>query len=292
MTRKTLRDSDARRLAGLVVVVTGSSRGIGRETARVLLEAGATVVLNGRDAERLAAVREELAAGDSARHDRAAADTGGTARVSAVSADISEEAGAREMVEHALGTWGRIDVLVNNAGISMRGPIRELRADTLDRLVSGNLRSAVLATVAALPYLLNARGRVLFVSTVAALHGFPGVSLYSAAKAAVERFAEALAAEHAGSGLSVGTVFLGFVENDADKQTVAADGHAFHHRRKAMQSQRAAALHIARALSRRRTRSISVPVGRVFDLAHRLAPRATTRLLGRSGGSVHSVGRS
>lgn len=260
-----------------VVIVTGSSRGIGRETARELARRGATVVLNGRSADRLdetlATLRADLP----------------QASFSAVACDISTEPGALELVRHTLETWGRVDGLINNAGVSMRGAIRDLQATTLDKLTAGNVSSAVLPTVAALPELLKTGGGVIFVSTVAAIHGFPGVSLYSATKAAVGTFAESLTAEVSHHGVHVGLVLLGFVENDPDKTTLGADGRAFHHERRAMQSQTDAAQAIARALLRRKRRTITVGAGRLLDVAHRIAPGVVSRVLARSGGRLHAV---
>ena len=266
-----------RRLQDQVVVVTGSSRGIGREVARVLLEVGSTVVLNGRNPERLAETHRRLL------------DDVPSGSVSSVACDISSEEGAAELARHTVDTWGRIDVLINNAGVSMRGSIAELRSPALDHLVRGNLHASVLPTVATLPHLVRSGGRVVFVSTVAAMVGFPGVSLYSATKRAVETFAESLRAETAQAGLSVGVVFLGFVENDPDKETVGADGTPFHHERRAMQTQRQAATAIVRASANRRRRTVTVGVGRVLDGAQRLFPGLTSRILGRSGGRFHAV---
>jgi NAD(P)-dependent dehydrogenase (short-subunit alcohol dehydrogenase family) len=268
---------DRNRLRGRVVIVTGSSRGIGRETARLLLDAGATVVLNGRDPDRLEATRRHLSEG---REDPP---------ISTIACDVASEEGAGALVNHAIERWGRLDALISNAGVSMRGPIRDLRRQTVEQLVRGNLMSAVLPAVAALPHLEESSGGILFVSTVAAIHGFPGVSVYSATKAAVETFAEALEAESAGQGVSVGTVLLGFVENDRDKTTLGSDGKPFHHERKAMQSQGAAAAAIVRALARRKRRTITVAAGRFLDGVNRLSPGLVARFLRRSGGSVHAV---
>lgn len=272
-----------RSLAERVVIVTGSSRGIGRETARLLLDVGATVVLNGRNPARLEETRAELVRGSG---------PGGPAeRISSVACDVSTETGAAALINHAVEHWGRIDGLVNNAGISMRGPARDLTQETLDALVAGNLRSAVLPTVAALRHLEQQAGAIVFVTTVAAIHGFPGVSAYSATKAAVEVFAQSLDAEERSRGVRVATVFLGFVENDPDKTTLAADGRAFHHERRAMQSQRDAAEEILAALRGGRRRRITVFPGRLLDLAQRISPRLVGAVLARSGGRIHRVDR-
>lgn len=267
--------------AAPVYVVTGSSRGIGRETARVLLARGYSVVINGRNETALHRTGEALT-GYSVPSPASAGPP-----LLAVAADVSTEAGAAHLVSRTLETYGRIDGLVNNAGISMRGRIQDLRCDTIDKLYRGNILSAVLPTVAALPELEKTRGHVVFVSTVAALWGFPGVSMYSATKAAVETFARAVDAEARRSGVRTTTVYLGFVENDPDKETLAADGTMFRHTRKAQQTQLKAATAIAEALQGRRRRVITIPSGVVLDRVARFLPGVVALFLARSGGRIH-----
>jgi short-subunit dehydrogenase len=261
------------------VVVTGSSRGIGRETARVLLGAGATVILNGRNADRLettaTALRVEFPAGD----------------LSTCAADIATAAGADRLAGHVATCTDGLDLLINNAGVSMRGPIRELASKTITAMIDGNVAAALHATRACLPLVTARRGHVTFVSTVGALHGFPGISVYSAAKAALQRFSESFNAEYRSAGVTAGVVYLGFVENDPDKAVYDARGEQFHHQRTAMQSQTDAAVAIVRASLRRRPRTVTVAAGVLLDLAHRIAPRLVTRVLARNAGALHSVER-
>ncbi len=150
-----------------VVVVTGSSRGIGREIARLALEAGALVVLNGRNSADLEATRASL---------------GHPERTMAVAADLSRAEEAEYLVAATLTGWGRIDVLINNAGLSMRGAFADLSPETVRAMVDGNLLTAVWTTLAALPSLRTSTGRVVFISSLAGIRGFPGVSLYSSSK--------------------------------------------------------------------------------------------------------------
>ncbi|MFA7566822.1 MAG: SDR family oxidoreductase [Alkalispirochaeta sp.] len=266
------------RLAGLRVAVTGSSRGIGRETVRLLLSGGATVVLNGRSHQRLTEtegrLREEFPG----------------AALSACTADISTAAGAETLASHITRHAGGLDILINNAGTSMRGPVGELAASTISTMIAGNLESALQVTRACLPLLQKSEGHIAFVSTVGAIHGFPGISVYSAAKAALERFSESFNAEYRHRGVTAGVVYLGFVENDPDKEIMSADGRPFHHQRKAMQSQTAAAAAVVRASLRRQQRTITVGLGVLLDVARRISPSLVTRVLARSGGSIHSVG--
>ena len=264
-------------LSGIVCVVTGSSRGIGRETVRLLLELGAAVVVNGRDAGRV----EETTAALATQY--------GEHRVLGIAEDITQAEPAHRLIDRTIERFGRIDLLINNAGISMRGPVAELSAATVESMVRVNTVGAVFPTVAALPYLRAGKGSVLFISTIAALWGFPGVSMYSASKMAVTAFAQALAAEEARNGLHVGVVYLGFTENDPDKSILSADGRSFHHARRAQHTQADAAAAIVGAYRNRRAETITAPAGRWLARAARLLPRVVRALLARSGGRIHSV---
>jgi short-subunit dehydrogenase len=274
---RPLKQRYRKQLVGLRVAVTGSSRGIGRETARILLSAGATVILNGRSEERLNATMDLLK--------REFPDS----RLSGCAADISSPSGADRLADHIGNTWDGLNLLINNAGVSMRGPVDMLAAETITAMVDGNLQSALQTTRACLPLLLQSKGHVTFVSTVGAIHGFPGISVYSAAKAALERFSESFNAEYRRQGTSAGIVYLGFVENDPDKEILDARGNPFHHQRKAMQSQGKAAAAIITASVQRRQRAITVVPGRLLDIARRVSPALVTRILSRSGGTIHSV---
>jgi len=280
VSRSSLSRRTAALLSGKIVVVTGSSRGIGRETARALLGAGASVVLNGRSLPRLeeteTLLRTEFPSGV----------------ISSCVADISSSDGAQTLARHTEERHGRLDLLINNAGVSMRGPVRELSSETVVAMIEGNLTSALQTTRACLPLLEDARGHVSFVSTIGALHGFPGISVYSAAKGALERFTEAFNAEYRARGVTAGLVYLGFVENDPDKEVYSASGERFHHHRRAMQTQNQAATAIITASVDRRKRAITARQGVLLDIAHRIAPGLVTRVLAGSGGSVHSVERS
>lgn len=263
----------------MTVIVTGSSRGIGREVARLLLRHRHNVVINGRDGTRLAQTAAELSSSTETPADR----------ILAVPADIATEDGAALLIRETLHRWGRIDALINNAGVSMRGAVGDVRVTAVDHLYRGNLLAAVLPTVAALPSLLESRGSVVFVSTLGALWGFPGISLYGATKAAVESFARSVDSEYRRGGVHSGVCFLGFVENDPDKEVLAADGSTFRHKRRASMTQQQAARAIVRTMMLRRRRTITTGSGRALAAAARVAPGLLGWFLARSGGKVHQV---
>ena len=265
-----------RRWAGKVCIVTGSSAGIGREVARLLAAADAKVVINGRNGARLRSVATEL--------------HGLNEAVLPVVADISTLEGAKVLIDQTMSTYGRIDALINNAGTSMRGDIADLSTTTLDAMYAGNICAALFPTVSAVPQLIRTRGRITFVSTVSAATGFGGVAAYSASKAAVERFAEALAIEL--PQVTVRLVRLGFVQNDPDKQILSADGRRFRHRRAAKTTQIEAARAILSAATGAHFLTIADRSGRLLAIALRVAPRLVRRALRRRGSSLHSVTES
>ena len=261
----------ARFYRGKVVVITGSSRGIGRETARSALRAGARVVLNGRDVAALASTRNELSG------------------ALAVAADISTPEGAAELIRQTLELTGRIDVVIANAGQSMRGPFAELVPAAVRSLIEANLLSAVWTAQAALPALRGTGGRLVFVSSLAAARGFPGVSLYSAAKMALTAVSQAVAAEEPAIRSCV--VYLPFTENDPEKTVLGADGRPFRHERRASTTQADAAQAILAAAARGRTAVITA-AGRLLFWAQALVPGLVDRLMSRTGGKIHAVRRS
>lgn len=257
-----------------VVLITGSARGIGREVARQALAAGAKVVLNGRNPDTLEATRQALGFPD---------------RTVAVTADLTRPEEADALVAATLSAWSRLDVLINNAGISMRGAFSDLSNETIRVMVDANLLSAVWMTRAALPALRASRGRVLFVSSLAAVRGFPGVSLYSASKMGLTALLESLCAEEGPRGVGFGLAHLAFTENDPDKTVLGADGRAFHHDRRWTLTQTQTSGKILDAVARKRTRVVLTASGRLLVWTQAWWPGLVDKFVERSGGKIHYV---
>jgi short-subunit dehydrogenase len=182
------------RLAGCVVLVTGASSGIGRSTAAALTRAGATVLAHGRDANRLAELAEQTGAVP-------------------LRADLADPAQVRCLAEQAQQVAGRVDVLVNNAGIGWAGAFAQMSPEDADRLVAVNLVAPVHLTRLLLPPMLARRsGYLMFVGSIAGRMGVAGESVYSATKAGLDAFAESLRLEVRGAGIGVGVLVPGVVE--------------------------------------------------------------------------------
>ncbi len=207
---KTMSQSLEHQFQDRVAIVTGSTKGIGHAVAEELFRRGARVVVNGRDETRvqqtIAEFREQGYA------------------VAGLAGDISDPAFCRRLAEHAVQTFGRIDVLVNNAGISMEGELQNLAPEVIDQVMQVNLLGAIYMTQAALPALRRSRGSILFISSAAAFFGLPRYAIYSASKMALTAIVDALRIELQRTGIHVGIAYPGFTQNDPRKQILNERG--------------------------------------------------------------------
>jgi NADP-dependent 3-hydroxy acid dehydrogenase YdfG len=188
-------------LAGQVVAVTGASSGIGEATALACAEAGAKVALAARRKERIDALAERIRA------------QGGEAL--SVAADVGEEAQARAFIERAHGELGRLDVLVNNAGVMLLGPILAAETEEWRRMVAANVFGVLYCTHAALPLMAaQGSGHVINVSSVAGRFARAGLGVYNLTKFGVGAFSEALRQEVVPLGVRVTVIEPGAVATE------------------------------------------------------------------------------
>ena len=188
-------------LDGKVSLVTGASRGIGRAIAKLLASRGAMVFLGARDAARLAEAVAEIEAG------------GGRGR--AVTLDVADRASVTAAFARVLEEGGRLDHLVNNAGITRDNLLLRMKAEEWDRVLATNLSGVFHCTQAALrPMLKQRSGRIVNVASVVGLTGNPGQANYAASKAGIIGFTKSTAREVASRSITVNAVAPGFIETD------------------------------------------------------------------------------
>lgn len=195
---------------GKVAIVTGASSGIGMACARLLSLNGAKVVLAARSVDKLDSFCQELIS------------QGG--EVLAVPTDVSVEAQCQALMEKTVERFGGIDILINNAGISMRAAFKDVDLDVLHRLMDVNFWGCVNCTKYALPWLLQAKGSVVGVTSVAGYVGLPCRTGYSSSKFAMNGFLETLRAEHMYDGLHVMTFAPNFTASNVRLAALTADG--------------------------------------------------------------------
>jgi NADP-dependent 3-hydroxy acid dehydrogenase YdfG len=188
----------ARPLEGRVAAVTGASSGIGEATALALAEAGAAVALAARREDRLAAIAERI---------------DGPSVVA--EADVSDEQQAREFVQRAHDELGGLNILVNNAGVMLLGPVAGADTEEWRRMISVNLLGLLYCTHAALPLIEGSGGGdIVNLSSVAGRRADAGAAVYNMTKFGVHAFSEALRQEALHTGIRVTTVAPGFVETE------------------------------------------------------------------------------
>jgi len=165
-----------------IVVVTGASSGLGEATARLLSAQGATVVLGARRADRLQALAKDL-------ESRAG-------KALALTTDVRLREQVKALVDSAVQTYGRIDVMVNNAGLMPQAPLERLKVDEWDRMIDVNIKGVLYGIAAALPHMQRQKaGHFINVSSVAGHRVGPGFAVYAATKYAVRALSEGLRQE-------------------------------------------------------------------------------------------------
>ncbi len=199
-------------LTGRVALVTGSSRGIGNSLARGLAEAGATVVLNGLNEERLAAAEQSLAA-DFA-----------PGQIRALAFDVTSDVAAAEGIAWIEANVGPLEILINNAGIQHRVPLLELDVKDWDRVISTNLTSAFLVgREAARGMLARGRGKIINICSVQTDLARPTIAAYTAAKGGLRNLTRAMTAEWAAGGLQINGIAPGYIHTEMTQNLVDDD---------------------------------------------------------------------
>jgi short-subunit dehydrogenase len=194
-----------------VVVITGASSGIGRELAYQLSEEGARLSLAARDKERLTKVAGECQA------------RGG--RAIAIVTDVSDQTQCAQLIQRTVESYDRIDILINNAGITMWANFEEVRdISVYEQMMRVNYFGSVYCTHYALPFLKKAKGQIIGISSLAGRNGIPKRSGYAASKHAMVGFFDTLRIELEEYGISVTMIYPDFVATETRERALGADG--------------------------------------------------------------------
>jgi NAD(P)-dependent dehydrogenase (short-subunit alcohol dehydrogenase family) len=195
-----------------VVVITGASSGIGLALAHEFAALGASIAMGARTEEKLKTVANTLSAQ-------------GTRAIYAAT-DVTREEDCKRLIERTVEAFGCIDVLICNAGISMRALFDDVDLSVLRRLMDVNFWGTVYCTKYALPYIQQSRGSIVGVSSVAGLHGLPARPGYSASKYAMHGFLETIRIENRKKGVHVMIAAPGFTASNVRFAALTADGSA------------------------------------------------------------------
>ncbi|MFK7920734.1 MAG: SDR family oxidoreductase [Bacteroidia bacterium] len=254
-----------------VVIITGSSMGIGKTLALQLAASGAKVVLNGRNQSRLDQTELELKAL-------------GYAPL-AIQGDISDWDDAKRLIDDTVAHFGRLDLLINNAAMTTRGKFESVEPQVFEKLFQVNVMGSIFTTKAAIEALKASKGGVVMIGSLAGLYGLPFNSLYSMTKMSLTALCQSLRLEFKQYGIYVGHAYVGFTENDPKKELLDANGvKAYLPQREGIKklTQDQTAGLILKMAAKRKSKIIMTPVGKLMGLMARFAPSFMHRfMLGR-----------
>jgi dehydrogenase/reductase SDR family member 7B len=251
-----------------VVVITGGSLGIGKALATEFGSRGSRVLITGRNLTELNNTVAEL-------------EKRGIT-IAGFQADVSKEEDNKRMAEEAVRRYGKIDILINNAGISMRAMFEDLNMDVMRTIMNINFFGAVYATRYCLSEIIRNKGSVIGISSIAGFRGLPGRTGYSASKFALNGFLESLRTELLMSGVHVLTASPGFTASNIRKRSLTADGSAQGESPRdeaAMMTAEEVARHIYRATQRRKRSLVLTSQGKLTNFLNKLFPGLTDKLV-------------
>jgi len=246
-------------MEGKVVIVTGASSGIGKASAIEFLEKGCKVVLASRTIES-----KDLS--DIEKYD---------SHFLAINTDVGKEKDCEVLIQKTVDTFGKIDVLVNNAGVSMRGLFKDTKLDVLRSLMDVNFWGAVYCTHFALPYLLETKGSVVAVSSIAGFKGLPARVGYTASKYALHGFIDVLRNENLKTGLHVMLFAPGFTASNIRNTALLGDGSIqgeSPREEEKMMSAEEVAKHMYDGIVRRKRQIILTPIGKATVIMNKFFP--------------------
>ena len=247
-----------------VIIITGASSGIGKALAFEFARRGAKVVL----ASRSGVTDPELL--------KISAD------ILFVPTDVTREADCKALVQKSIDKFGRIDILINNAGISMRALFSEVSLDVIRQLMDTNFWGTVYCTKFALPYLLESKGSLVGVSSVAGYKGLPGRTGYSASKFAMQGFLEVVRIENLKKGLHVLIACPGFTTSNIRNVALSKDGTSQGEtpldEEKLMPAEEVAR-HIIRAIEKKKDRIILTSMGKITVLLNKFFPKFMDKMV-------------
>lgn len=253
-------------LKNKVILITGASSGIGKACAFEFFKRGARLVLVARGLEKLQEIKKNLASHSD---------------ILIIKADVSIEEDCKRMIEQTISHFGQLDILVNNAGISMRASFLDVDLSVIKQVMDVNFWGTVYSTKFALPYILNQKGSVVGISSIAGYKGLPGRTGYSASKFAMQGFLEVIRIENLKKGLHVLIACPGFTASNIRNTALAKDGSVQGESPRVeteMMKAEEVAIHLANAIEKRKNTLILTFQGKITVLLNKFFPTFVDKL--------------
>ncbi|HEK20529.1 MULTISPECIES: SDR family oxidoreductase [unclassified Mucilaginibacter] len=250
------------KLKGKVVVITGASSGIGKALAYEFAKRGANLVLGARQFVTLCEITQDI----EARYSN---------RAVAIQCDVTIDEDCKSLIKQAQLTFGKVDILINNAGMSMRALFKDTEVSVLQKSMDVNFWGTVYCTKHALPEILKTKGSIVAVSSIAGYKGLPGRTGYSASKFAMNGFMDALRIENLHTGVHIMVACPGFtasnIRNTALNAEGVAQGESTLHEDKMMSAEEVA-VRVADAIEQRKRTLILTTQGKLTVLLNKFFP--------------------
>ena len=255
-------------MKGKVVIITGASSGIGMSCAIEFAKQGAKLMLAARSEKKLREISDKINS------------NGGNS--SFIVTDVSIENDCKKMVQKTISIFGQIDILINNAGISMRSIFNNLNLSVFKKVMQVNFWGTVYCTKYALPYVLKSKGSIVGVSSIAGHKGLPGRTAYSASKFALQGFLESLRIENLKNNLHVLIISPGFTSSNIRKKALQGDGleqGESPRSEKKMMSSKAVAVHMINAIKSKKNNQVLTVNGKLTVSLNKFFPRLVDKLV-------------
>ncbi len=251
-----------------VVVITGASSGIGKALAKRYAESETAIVVGARNLDKLKELAKEL--------------EGSFKEILPIQTDVSKEEDCKNLIQGAVDKYGRIDILINNAGISMRAIFEDLELKVIKNLMDVNFWGTVYCSKYALPYLLKSKGSLVGVSSIAGYKGLPGRTGYSSSKFAIHGFLETVRIENLKKGLHVLIACPGFTSSNIRTTALGNDGSQqgeSPRNEDEMMSAEEVADHIYNAIKKRKNSLVLTSQGKMMVILNKFFPKLLDKMV-------------
>lgn len=256
------------KVSGKIVLITGGGKGIGRECAKFLAACGNTVIITGRTEDSLIETAEAI--------------SGSGGRASYHVGDVTSVDDCKRIADDVVREFGRIDILINNAGMSMRGLFKDTTLELFNKIMDINFTGSVNMTKCALETITANKGSIVFVSSLSGLKGLPGIAPYGTAKMALTGFSDSLRCELHKTGVHIGIIYVGITQNDPKKKTYKSDGELMDILpRTTKNTQLGVAKAIFSCVKKRRRKVYHSTTGKITKLMYQFFPALSDWLLER-----------
>lgn len=248
------------------IIITGASSGIGKACALTYLSKGWNVVLAARNQAKM----EQITKGQNVD------------KYLIVPTDVTQQSDCEQLIQKTIEKFNRIDVLINNAGISMRGLFDGINLDVIKNVMNINFWGMVYCTHAALPYIKQSKGSIVGVSSIAGFRGLPARTGYSASKFAMNGFLEALRTEELHSGIHILTACPGFTASNIRTTALTADGSQQGETPRdedKMMTAEEVAQHIYNAVEQRKRTIVLTKQGKLTVFLNKVAPKQLDKMV-------------